>query len=339
MDEEVTAAVVDFLNRQGVHQRALGKTEPFSLTVGYMLPHPPYVPRRADFEHYWGRAPLPRKPQAFKDVQHPYLRRWREHTGTQEVTAPEALNVRTAYWALVSVVDRMVGRVLAALQANGLAQNTLVIYTSDHGDMLGEHGLWWKHLFYEESVRVPLTVAWPGVVPGGQRIGRVVSALDVTATLLDAAGAPPLPGSPGRSLLGLIVERDTPGASAAADWEDVAFSEYCEDQYSPPGGCYARMIRRDEWKLVYYDGYSPQLFNLRMDPDERIDRAGDPAVQDIRRTLAEEVLTGWDPAAIRLELEAKQADFRILAAWANKVQPADRFRWRVRPEMNFREEF
>ncbi len=334
-DEDVANAAVDFLNRYGVQKRGFPDAHPFSLSVGFMLPHPPYVPRKEDFERYDGCIPMPRKPVPFNKINHPYLRLWREHTGSETVSAEEARNTRTAYWALVDVVDQLVGQILHALEANGLADNTLIIYTSDHGDMMGEHGQWWKHLFYEESVRVPLIMAWPGMIPPGQQCERVVSALDVNATILDALGAPALPASPGRSLMGLVSPHPTPRAIAPERWDDVAFSEYCEDQYSPPGGCYHRMIRRGAWKLIYYHGYEPQLFNLRDDPDELIDRAQEPGLQEVRQALTRQVLDGWDPEAIQRCMADKRADNEILSAWAKNIQPPNQYQWTVRPEMNY----
>ncbi|OUC06881.1 hypothetical protein RY27_18250, partial [Litorilinea aerophila] len=265
-------------------------------------------------------------------VQHPYLRRWWEHTGIVEVSEEEILRARAAYWGLVHRVDALIGQILAALEANDLADNTLIVYTSDHGDMQGEHGLWWKHVFYEESVCVPLIMAWPGVIPAGQRCDRVVSALDVTATLLDALDAPPLPQSPGRSLLGLVSElRPTP------QWEDVAFSEYCADQYAPDGETYQRMIRLGDWKLIYYHGYEPQLFNLAEDPGEEVDRAQDPACRAIRDELVARVLADWDPDRIAQIMAAKRADNAILQRWARQTHPPDQYRWPLRPEMNYLE--
>ena len=146
------------------------------------------------------------------------------------------LRARTAYYALVGRMDALIGQILAALRENDLEENTLVIYSSDHGEQLGEHGLWWKQTFYEASAKVPLVVSWPGVLPEGIRCDRVVSSLDLSATMLDALNAPPLPHSHGRSLLPLLRSPD-------AAWEDVAISECCADE-----GCYHRMVRRGNWK-------------------------------------------------------------------------------------------
>jgi choline-sulfatase len=200
-DEYVTVAAVDYLNRVGLARRSGQSDEPFNLTVGYMLPHAPFVARDEDYDLYVEAISPPRKPRPFDDETHPHLRGWRSYTGIEEVTDVEVLRARTAYWGMVTRVDVMVGQILAALEENDLIDNTLIVYTSDHGDMVGEHGLWWKHVFYEESVKVPLIVSWPGVIPAGQRSDHVVSALDVTATILDALDAPALPNSPGRSFL------------------------------------------------------------------------------------------------------------------------------------------
>ena len=102
---------------------------------------------------------------------HPYLRAWRTFTALDEPTPEEmVLRARSAYWGMVEAFDAMIGQILEALEANGLADNTLIVYTSDHGDMVGEHGLWWKHVFYEESVRVPLIMNWPGKIGEGEAV-------------------------------------------------------------------------------------------------------------------------------------------------------------------------
>lgn len=333
-DEYVTAATIDHLNRLGVQQRCDGAHQPFSITVGFMLPHPPYVARREDYDIYQSKMTLPHKMTPFREVHHPFLRAWRTHTGIEEVSEAEILRARTAYWALVHRVDVMVGQILAALAENGFAHNTLIVYTSDHGDMQGEHNLWWKHVFYEESVRIPLILSWPGVIAAGQRCRRVVSALDVNATILDALSAPALPNSAGRSFLGLISDvRPRP------HWEDIAFSEYCADQYVPQeidqGRTYQRMIRHGDWKLLYYHGMEPQLFNLANDPGEEYDRAQDPGCQSIRRDLIAHLLDGWDPEAIAAAMTTQRANNALLRDWARQTHPPDQYRWPLRPEMNY----
>ncbi|MEM7033394.1 MAG: sulfatase-like hydrolase/transferase [Chloroflexota bacterium] len=328
-DEYVTAATVDYLNQLGVRKRAGEAMDPFSLSVGLMCPHPPYVARKEDFDLYKDTISMPRKPRAYEDETHPHFRWWREDTGSTDVSDEEVHRARAAYWGLVTRVDAMIGQMLDALRDNDFLENTLIIYTSDHGDMLGEHGLWWKHVFYEESVKVPLIVSWPGVIEAGQRCENVVSALDVNATILDALGAPALPSSSGRSFLPLI------NGSGQTDWDDVAFSEYCQYQYCPDGGCYQRMIRDGYWKLIYYHGQPPQLFNLADDPDEFVDRASDLDCQDIVETLTTRILDGWDPEKITATIQAMRANNDILKAWAKNTNPPDIIRWELKPEMNY----
>jgi choline-sulfatase len=294
---------------------------------------------------------MPSKPQAFSDALHPHLRWWRQHTGIADVDTETALRARAAYWALVTRMDAMIGQILQALHDNDLADDTLTVYTSDHGDMAGEHGLWWKHTFYEESAKVPLIVSWPGAIPPGQRCARVVNAVDVTATMLDALGAPALPNAAGKSFMHLLeVPPGDYGAEHASGdgplvegkgggaWEDLAFSEYCSDEFCPEGGCYQRMVRRGDWKLVYYYGQAPQLFNLADDPGELVDRADDPTCLSVRRDLEDVVLAGWEPEQIAKEMAAKRADTELLRRWARATQPADQFRWALKPSMNYLEQ-
>ena len=326
-DECVTAAAVDYLNQLGVRRRAGQECGPFSLSVGFMLPHQPFVARRQDYDLYRDSMSLPRNPSPPLDQLHPYFQWWRQQCGIQEVSREEILRARTAYWALVTRMDLMIGEILQALERNDLQRNTLILYTSDHGEQVGEHGLWWKQTFYEDSVRVPAILSWPEVLPRGRRCARVVSALDLNATMLEALGAPPLPHSRGRSLLELL--RQPQGTN----WDDVAFSEYCTDE-----GCYHRMIRRDAWKLNYYHGQEPQLFNLEEDPHEIRDRAADPACQDLLRDLHAQLLDGWDPEAIAAKMAALRAEHPILSKWARHVQPPDQHRWDLRPEMDYLDE-
>ena len=327
-DEYVTVATVDYLNRLGVQKRAGLLEKPFCITTGFMLPHAPFVAHRKDFELYYDTLPLPTITEPFSEELHPHLYWWRQHTKIESVTEDEIRRARAAYWGLVTRIDAMIGEIINALHANDLADNTLIIYTSDHGDMVGEHSLWWKHVFYEHSVRVPLIMAWPDRISAGQRISNVVSALDINATILDALDAPPLPESPGRSLIPLVMGTNS-------QWENVAFSEYCSDQFCPTGGCYQRMIRRDEWKLIYYHEQEPQLFNLKDDPDELVNLAGEPGHRLILEELLQQVLQEWNPETIKAEMALRRKQESIRTAWLGNTNPRDQYRWEMRSEMNY----
>ncbi|MBT6149960.1 MAG: sulfatase-like hydrolase/transferase [Gemmatimonadetes bacterium] len=331
-DEDVAVATVDFLNRLGVKKRAGQPAEPFSLSVGLMLPHQPFVARREDYAYYYDNMFAPKHPEPFGDHLHPHIKQWRADSGIEDPPEEEIRRARAAYWALVERMDILIGQMLTALRENGLEENTLVIYMSDHGEQVGEHGLWWKQTFYEDSVKVPAILSWPGHLPEGTRCGRVTSSLDLNATMIDALGCPALPASRGRSLLPLLTEN--------APWDDVAFSELCYDAAGgggpfPEKGVYQRMIRRGPWKLVYYHNLPCQLFNLEKDPHELNDCAGDPACQDQVRTLTAEVLDGWDPEWISSRLDLWREERPILGKWTRTVQPSDQYRWDLRPEMDY----
>ncbi len=322
-DEDVTAASVDYLNRIGVRKRAGQPAEPFSLSVGFMLPHSPYVARRADYDLYRDVMTLPRHSVPYTDNLHPFFKWWRAFCGTEAVPDEEVLRARTAYWALVARMDVMIGEILEALRKNDLAENTVILYSSDHGEQVGKKGLWGKRTFYEDSVKVPAILSWPGVLPKGKRCDRVISSLDLNATMLDALEAPALPHSRGRSLLDLIRDEN-------AEWEDVAISEYCMYE-----GHLHRMIRSGDWKLNYYHGQEPQLFNLAEDPDELNDRAQDPDCREVREALTARVLADWDAEAVAEKMAEKRKDLEIIRGWVQETEPAEQFRWELRPEMNY----
>jgi choline-sulfatase len=330
-DEYVTAATVDYLNRIGIERKCGNGTyggadaHPFCLTVGFMLPHQPFIAREEDYSLYEGKMVLPKIQDAYSDSLHPYLKKWREDTGISKVTDEEILRARTAYWALVTRLDTMIGDILTALERNGLDKNTLIIYTSDHGEQVGEHSLWWKQTFYEASVRIPMILSWPGVIAGGRRMEQVLGTLDLSATILDALDAPALPRSVGRSFLPLLISEDS-----QLPWHNEVLSEFCTDD-----GVYQRMVRSGDWKLIYYHGYDPQLFNLAEDPDECMDRAHDPECEGIKSRLLARVLQDWDPEAIDSEMKLKKQECDILHDWASKVLPTDTYRWAMTRDMHF----
>ena len=328
-DVETADAACAELERIAARRRE-GTTEPFCLSVGLMLPHPPYVAWAEDYALYAERIHAPTLPAPDPAHEHPWLAWWRGDRGIAAVGPAAAHRARAAYWGLVTRLDILIGQIVDTMERLGLAEDTLVVYTSDHGDQLGERGLWWKHTFYEESVTVPLILRWPGHLPAGERRPQVVNLIDVTATMLDALGAAPLPHAQGTSLLGLARNSATP-------WIDETFSEYCTDAVPAWTGGMAvrqRMIRSGRWKLIYYHGYRPQLFNLVEDPRELRDLAEYPEYGTVREQLAQKLLAEWDPDAIEGRMRARRLDKDVIGAWARAVLPVDQYRWKLTPEQN-----
>ena len=189
---------------------------------------------------------------------------------------------RAAYFALVTFLDDNVGKVLAALDASGQRENTRIIYTSDHGEMLGNRGLWCKSFMFEDSVAVPMIVSGPGV-PVGRTVDANVNLIDVASTIeetVDAGtgGA----GGPGESLWHRANHPDS---------DRVGFSEY-HDGGSITGSF---AIRSGEWKYVHHEGFPAEVYNLIDDPDELVDLAGTASIakheKGLARTLADIVDT------------------------------------------------
>lgn len=329
-DDDVTEAALSLLD-EIAEDRRNGETAPFMVSVGYIMPHQPYVARPEYYDRYKGRIGLPDVPLADLNREHPYLKQWREFSGINDLPDKTILRARTAYYALVEEMDAMIGRILDRLEANGLTENTLVIYTSDHGDQIGERGLWWKQTFYDESAKIPLMMSWPGVLPQGERRGQVVNLIDLAATLLDAAGAPALPNADARTFLN--VARDGNG-----QWIDETFSEYCTDgmaAWTGPEPVRQRMIRLEQWKLNYYDGFAPQLFDLGADPRETTDLADNPAYHDVREALTMRILADWDPEIISRTMAERRRDKEILRDWGRAVSPGDTHRWRLTEDQNW----
>jgi len=313
-DEEVCQVACDWITEAG---RSRGRGLPFCLMVGFTLPHCPFVASPDDYALYEGRVGPPNLPRPAPEDEHPALARWRTACGIDVPDPVAVIRARTAYYGLVTRTDILVGRVLAALEAAGFAEDTLVVYTSDHGEQLAEHGHWWKNTFYEDSVAVPLIVAWPKHLPAGQRRSHVVNLVDVGATLIEAAGAPTLPASNGRSLLGIAADPDSP-------WVNRTFSEYVTDTaaaWTGPSSTRQRMIRDGRWKLVAIDGERPMLFDLEADPGESRDVAQDAAYSGVRAELEARVLDGWDPAAIATRVAKREKEKALLSAWAAHTRP------------------
>jgi arylsulfatase A-like enzyme len=175
-----------------------------------------------------------------------------------------------AYYGSVDQADHLVGLVLDLLEQNGLVDDTMVVYTSDHGEMLAHNGLYFKDCLYEPAVRVPCIIRYPGVIPAGQVVSQCTEQIDLLPTMFDFAGIPPQGTEQGVSMRNLIMNPDDP------TWKDEAFSEDQADLI---------MIRTGQWKYNYHPDDRDQLFDLASDPDEVVNLVDDPQYADIKAYL------------------------------------------------------
>ncbi len=268
--------------------------DPWCLHLSFIKPHWPYM------------APAPYHDMYGAQTHMPVLRDERERADPNPVyaafmglDASQAFSqqgtretVMPAYMGLIKQIDDHLGRLFAWLEETGAADETLIVFTSDHGDYLGDHWMGEKELFHEVSVRVPLIIADPRPSADASR-GKVndnlVEAIDLVPTLLEAAGAPlPTHRLEGRSLTQLLA------GSTPADWRKAVFSEIDYAAYGARdvlgvgiNDARGYMIRTEKWKYVHFRGFPPQLFDLDNDRDEFDDLGRSPDHAQIRAELKE----------------------------------------------------
>ena len=276
-----------------------GDDRPFFMVASFIHPHDPYVARPewwALYDHDDIDRPDPVDVGAL-DAHSLRIRAGIE-ADTVGYTDAHLRNARHGYYANTSYFDSWVAELVKTLEEIGQVDDTIVIVTSDHGDMLGDRGLWFKMSFHERSARVPLVVAGPGVAPG--TVGEVNSHLDLLPTMLDIAGESgvewPELGAPidGHSLWDRI--------SGGAAGLDETFGEYTAEMTSHP----MFMIRRGRHKYIHCDTDPPLLFDVAADPDERRNLAADPDHAEMAGAFAKEVEARWDSDAIREDVVASQ---------------------------------
>jgi choline-sulfatase len=285
-DTAVTERAIAWLQ-----EAATRSDEPFVLYVGLVAPHFPLIAPPAFYDLYAGRELPPAKLHPSTGyARHPWVQAYAEFEPNEEnFNSPEERHAAfVAYYGLCSFLDHNLGRVLQALEAAGLADDTLVVYTSDHGDNVGARGVWGKSTLYQESVGVPMIAAGPGMAQG-QVCETAVDLLDLYPTILLAAGVDPEPemdGRPGRPLQQV--------AAAPVDLERAIVSEY----HAAGSNTAAFMLRKGRWKYHHYVRFHPELFDLEADPEELHDLAGDPTYAAVLQQMETALRGICDPEAV-----------------------------------------
>lgn len=279
-----TGRAMDFIGEAG--------DDPWCLHLSYIKPHWPYIapaPYHAFYKNTDVQAAI--RDPGERQNPHPVVAAFMDHVESQAF-AREQVRARVipAYMGLIRQIDDHIGRLMAFLKDQGRYDDTLIVFTSDHGDYLGDHWLGEKDLFHEPSVRVPLIIRDPGAdATRATQDGRLVESIDLIPTFIEALGGAPMGHRlEGRSLLGAV------RGSEAASWRQTVFSE-CDYAFRGaratlgvgPAAARAMMARSDRWKYIWYQGFRPQLFDLQNDPDEFTDRAGDPAMAGVLADMHE----------------------------------------------------
>lgn len=274
------------------HIREQGDT-PWALHLSYIKPHWPYkapAPYHALFGPQDARAPL--RGKAERERPHPVHAAYQRQEESVTFARDEVWrSVRPVYMGLVKQIDDQIGRLLAFLEQAGRLRDTLIVFTADHGDFLGDHWLGEKEYFFETVIRVPMIVVDPAGAPGQVR-EQFVECVDVVPTLLDALGLPiPAHRVEGRSLRPLL--QAEPGGAArefVVGSLDYAYREARTLLGRSVHACTGWMVREDRYKLIVWEGFADQLFDLHDDAGELDDRGTDPALAPVRRRLRDALL-------------------------------------------------
>lgn len=299
---------------------------PFFITASLTHPHDPYATPKRYWDLYQdAEIPLPRVRIA-PDRLDPHSQRLRHVCGSDldTVSEDQMRNARRAYFGSISFVDEQFGLILQTLEETGMADDTIVIVCGDHGDMLGERGLWYKMHYFEGAARVPMIVHAPGrYLP--RRVDASVSLIDLLPTLLDMAELTPQPAMPldGHSLM--------PHLTGGTGHDEV-IGEYMGEGTIAP----LVMIRRGPWKFIHSSVDPDMLYDLAADPDELHNLAADPAHAALIADLRAEVAQRWDfPAITQAVLTSQRC--RKLVAEANATGKLTA--WDHQPPRDARQEY
>lgn len=303
-DAEVIHRTVGWIE-QWARRPASGRN-PFFMVTGLILPHPPFVSLRKDFETVAGAVSEADLPDPRVETLHPLHRAIREKKeyARAEVTSEARLRTMRAYAANCLYTDHLMDRLLAKLDQLGLAENTIVVYLSDHGEQMGAHGLWGKNAFYQESTRVPLLMRWPGRIARGRTVSQCVSVVDVGSTLLRLAGLDPLPAARSEGFARLLTAE---GASSENDGVVI------EGVFG--GDIPARTLRRGRWRYSCYHEQGEELYDLETDPGEFRNLAGHRQFGPVVAELGARVRENWDPGALKGRIRLRNSELPLIRSW------------------------
>lgn len=296
---------------------------PFFLNVSFTHPHDPFI-ITADWWDLYNNEEIDLPAiSAAEEIWHPFNQWLQIHHGVDTFPLSEKmiLDARHAFYGMCSYLDSLVGHLINELKTLGIHDNTLVIFSSDHGEMLGEHGMWFKRTFYDECAKVPLIVSWPSVLPGNKRNTSVVSLVDLLPTLCELCLADQLMEKQslrdGDSFCELLTGNEE-------NWKDEAVLEYCGEGVLEP----MRMLRRGKHKYIYIQNQRSLLFDLKEDPQERLNLSGRPELRSAEDSLRDRIFDGWDPEIIKQAIIQSQQSRIILN---NALSKGRQFSWDFDP--------
>lgn len=298
--------------RDFIERKSRSLPQPWVAFVGLIEPHPPWIGLKEYYDYYLPKVQIPDiSIDELEQLPLPYqvMRNFKRiSTPMPEQRIKRAM---AAYFSMVSELDEYVGQIYASLEKTNQIDNTYFIYTSDHGESLGEHGMWLKNNLYEGPANIPLLISGPDL-PKGKLIDSPVSHVDLVATMIELSGMNPPKELRGKSLLPVISGHPEQGPAFV----------YAESHSEGiPTGSF--MVRKGAWKLIHFSYYGDLLFNLREDPGEKKNRIDDPTVQDTVKELRAILRQQVDPEAITEQAFAAQE--KMLQGFVRKMNEEELF--------------
>ena len=252
----------------------------FFLGVSLVKPHPPYTIQAKYFDLYKDKVTMPRvTPELIADLPN-VAKEQRIISDFADITNAQTMRTKALYYGMVNYIDDEFGRVLQKLDELGLREKTIIIYTADHGEMLGDRGLWYKYNFFDQSARIPFIWSFPKALPQGKVIDAPVMNMDIFPTLCDLCNVPKPSTLEGSSLLPLMQGTDD-GSTRYAISEHYRF------------GYVGRMIRTASWKYFFYTDNEEYLYDMQADPGEENNLIGNPAYRQLADDLKQKATVNW----------------------------------------------
>jgi len=276
--------------------------KPWAICSTFVLPHPPWKARKDILKRYKGTGDLPfNRLGEGRDTCDQYVQQY--YGNPSELPDEVVRRAREVYFALVTEFDEYAGKILNCLEESGLAEDTVVFYFSDHGEMAGEHGMWGKVTLVESSARIPLIIRWPEKFRAGARVDTPVSLVDLYPTFLEIAGIelPPPLYTDGYSLMPLLTENNKDFSGG------TVFCEFEGEGWNHPRA----FLREGKYKYVYNHTADERLYDLDADPKEMKDLSKDKKHESIVKEMKTKLMTGWDPMDIEKRVLMTQVKRKI----------------------------
>jgi choline-sulfatase len=306
-DEEVAKKAINYIRNES---NKLG--EPWAVFIGLLEPHPAWSGKKKYFDYYLSKVEAPEiSIEELEQLPLPYQVMRNFKRISTPIPVEKIKRAMAAYFSMITELDGYIGEIYNALVESGQIDNTYFIYTSDHGESLGSHGMWLKNNLYEGIVTVPLIVTGPDL-PKGKVVEAPVGHVDLAATILELSGVGIPKTLRGKSLMPLMQDKSELGPQ-------FAYSESLSE--GNPTGSF--MIRKGDWKYIHFSYYDDYLFNIKEDRQEKINRINDPAVQEIVNDLKRLMHQQVNPE--ELTEKAFAAQEKMLNDFAEKMNEEELF--------------